>query len=186
MSPVTTKAVILTNFPFQRLETNCGAANINITWVSRANRRQLECLVISLFRPTAKKIKLILLTRVWGIHRWPVDPPHKGAAIRKDCPCHDDSPTSHPGDDRKRRWQNHPFGVEFGKVVWNELDIISVKFLSRDLKRNIRNDSDADGFISGCTVVTTSGNSSDKYFMEKNRFDILRNFDHCLPWKLLS
>ena len=51
---------------------------------SVSNDRRLDCLLNRLFRCTPKKTsKLASLAIVRGIHRWPVDSPHKSSVMRK-------------------------------------------------------------------------------------------------------
>ena len=55
-----------------------------------SNYRPIECLFSSSFRLTAKKHeRSALLPFVRGIHRWPVDSPHKGTATQKMFPFDD-------------------------------------------------------------------------------------------------
>ena len=44
-----------------------------------------------LVKKATRKISMpsALLAFCWGIHRSPVNPPHKGSVMRKACPCHD-------------------------------------------------------------------------------------------------
>ena len=49
-----------------------------------SNHRRLDCLLNRFFRRKSKKTsKFTSLAFVWGIHRWPVNSPHKGSATRK-------------------------------------------------------------------------------------------------------
>ena len=55
-----------------------------------SNRWRLECLLNRLFRRTSKKgSKLCATGLCGGIHRWPVDSPHKGPVTRKMFPFDD-------------------------------------------------------------------------------------------------
>ena len=55
-----------------------------------SNHRLIECLFSSLFMLTTKKISSpCYWPFVRGMHRWPVDSPHKGPETRKAFPCLD-------------------------------------------------------------------------------------------------
>ena len=56
----------------------------------RLNQRRLDCLPKRLFRRTSKKTSKLRVTGlVRGIHRWPVNSPHKGPVTRKMFPFTD-------------------------------------------------------------------------------------------------
>ena len=53
------------------------------------NHRRLDCLRMRLFRLRSKKTSKLRVTGLCGIHRWPVNSPHKGSVTRKMFPFDD-------------------------------------------------------------------------------------------------
>ena len=78
-------------------------------------RRQLHCLFNHVLKRTSRKTSKFRVTFVRGIHRWPVDSPHKGPVKRKIFPFDDVimSPTHHVTIDSEdpvlQALQGHPF-----------------------------------------------------------------------------
>ena len=54
-----------------------------------SNPQPHDCLFSRLFRHRSKKTSELRVTFLWGIHRWPVNSPHKGPVTRKMFPFHD-------------------------------------------------------------------------------------------------
>ena len=54
-----------------------------------SNHQPHECLLNRLFRCRSKKTSSASLAFVWGIHRWPVNFPHKRPVTRRMFPFHD-------------------------------------------------------------------------------------------------
>ena len=55
-----------------------------------SNHQHHDCLLNRLSRRRSKETSMLAsLAFVWGIHRWPVNSPHKGTVTRKIFPFHD-------------------------------------------------------------------------------------------------
>ena len=95
-----------------------------------SNRRRLDCLLNRLFRRRSKKTSKLRVTGlcVRGIHRWPVDSPHKGPVTREMLPFDDVIMVFH--DDNALL-----YGMTFLLMSWQ---LLTTKYFFRCCKRNLR------------------------------------------------